>query len=106
MKKESNIQKMIMLALTEAGCVVWRNNVGSYKTSDGSFIKYGVGGVGGADLIGIHKPTGKFLAIEVKAPKGRASAEQINFSQVVRAANGIAGIARTVQEALDLLPRE
>ena len=67
MKREQNIQKLIMLALSEAGCLVWRNNVGSYTTVDGAFIRYGVGGVGGSDLIGIYKPTGQFLAIEVKS---------------------------------------
>lgn len=106
MKREQNIQKLIMLALTEAGCTVWRNNIGSYTTADGAFIKYGVGGVGGSDLIGIYKPTGQFLAVEVKSAKGKSSAEQLNFIEQVKASGGIAGIARSVQEALDLLPRE
>jgi len=105
MKREQNIQKLIMLALTEAGCIIWRNNVGSYTTVEGHFIRYGVGGVGGSDLVGIHKPTGKFIAVEVKTSKGKPSAAQLNFIEQVRAAGGIAGIARSVQEALDLLPR-
>lgn len=105
MKREQNIQKLIMLALTEAGCIVWRNNIGSYTTAEGYFIRYGVGGVGGSDLVGIHKPTGKFIAVEVKTSKGKPSAAQLNFIEQVRAAGGIAGLARSVQEALDLLPR-
>ena len=105
MKREQNIQKLIMLALSEAGCLVWRNNVGSYTTVDGAFIRYGVGGVGGSDLIGIYKPTGQFLAIEVKSPKGKPSAAQLNFIEQVRAAGGIAGIARSPDDAVQLLPR-
>lgn len=105
MKCEQNIQKLIMLALTEAGCIVWRNNIGSYTTADGHFIRYGVGGVGGSDLIGIYKKTGQLIAVEAKGPKGKPSAAQLNFIEQVRAAGGIAGLARSVQEALDLLPR-
>lgn len=105
MKREQNIQKLIMLALTEAGCIVWRNNIGSYTTAEGHFIRYGVGGVGGSDLIGIYKKTGQLIAVEVKGPKGKPSAAQLNFIEQVRAAGGIAGLARSVQEALDLLPR-
>lgn len=105
MKREQNIQKLIMLALSEAGCLVWRNNVGSYTTADGAFIRYGVGGVGGSDLIGIHKPTGRFLAIEVKSPKGKPSPAQLNFIEQVRSAGGIAGIARSPEDAVQLLPR-
>lgn len=105
MKREQNIQKLIMLALSEAGCIIWRNNIGSYTTADGAFIRYGVGGVGGSDLIGIHKPTGRFLAIEVKTSKGKPSAAQLNFIQQVIASGGIAGIARSPEDALKLLPR-
>lgn len=104
MKREQNIQKLIMLALTEAGCIVWRNNIGSYTTAEGAYIKYGVGGVGGSDLIGIYKPTGQLLAVEVKTSKGKPSAAQLNFIEQVRAAGGIAGIARSPQDALNLLP--
>lgn len=105
MKREQNIQKLIMLELSKAGCIIWRNNIGSYTTADGAFIRYGVGGVGGSDLIGVHKPTGRFLAIEVKTSKGRPSAAQLNFIQQVIASGGIAGIARSPEDALKLLPR-
>lgn len=105
MKREQNIQKLIMLALSDAGCIIWRNNVGSYTTADGAYIKYGVGGVGGSDLIGIYKPTGQFLAVEVKSPKGKPSPAQLNFIEQVRAAGGIAGVARSPEDALSLLPR-
>lgn len=105
MKREQNIQKLIMLALTEAGCIVWRNNIGSYTTADGAFIRYGVGGVGGSDLIGIYKPTGQFISIEVKTSKGKPSAAQLNFIEQVRAAGGIAGVARSPEDAVQLLPR-
>ncbi len=96
MKKESNIMKSIMIALSSNGCVVFRNNIGSYKTEDGRFIRFGVGGNGGADLIGWTRD-GRFLAIETKSPTGRATSEQLNFIEKVKSAGGVAGIAHDLQ---------
>jgi hypothetical protein len=59
--------------------------------------------VGSADIIGIHKPTGRFLAFEVKTAKGKPTKEQLNFIEQVRAANGVAGIVRSVEDALRLI---
>lgn len=102
MKKESNIMKSIMIALSDNGCVVFRNNIGSYKTEDGRFIRFGVGGNGGSDLIGWTRD-GKFLAVETKSPTGKATAEQINFIEKVNSSGGVAGIARSVEDALRLI---
>lgn len=44
-----------------------------------------------------------FAAVEVKAPKGRPTAEQVNFLRVVSEAGGFAGIARSVDEAGEIL---
>lgn len=116
MKKETAIQNKILLALSEAGCTVWRNAtsycwVGKvvYKDSDTvtlSAARPMQAGlcVGSSDIIGIH-PSGRFLAIEVKrfAKGSNASAEQNQFIDAVRNAGGIAGIARSPQEALELI---
>lgn len=99
--KESDIQRLIMLALSEAGCVVWRNNTGVLKNAAGIPIKFGLC-VGSSDLIGIA-PGGRFLAVEIKTPKGKATPEQIRFIDAVRARGGIAGIARSPAEAVALL---
>jgi len=40
-----------------------------------------------------------FAAIEVKTPKGRATKDQLRFIEHIRNAGGIAGIARSVDEA-------
>lgn len=60
--------------------------------------------VGSSDIIGIA-PDGRFLAIEVKTPKGRPTTEQLRFIEAVKAAGGIAGIARSVEDALELIAR-
>lgn len=60
---------------------------------------------GAADLIGLVKPHGRFLAIEVKSRTGRPSKEQTQFLSLVNRMGGVAGIARSVEEALELVTR-
>lgn len=79
---------------SEPGCRVWRNNVG-YDSEHA--VKYGLA-VGSADLIGIAHS--KFLALEVKTPTGRASADQVLWLAAVARLGGIAVIVRSVDEAL------
>lgn len=112
--QETNIQSAIMLALSEAGCTVWRNNTagawigvpihtaGNQVTlTNAHMIKFGLC-TGSSDIIGIA-PDGRFLAVEVKTKTGRASKEQVQFIEAVRSRGGIAGIARTPSEALQLI---
>jgi hypothetical protein len=99
--KESDIQRLIMLALSEAGCLIFRNNVGVLKNAAGIPIRFGLA-VGSSDLIGIA-PGGRFLAVEIKTPTGKATPEQLRFIEAVRSRGGIAGIARSPAEALALL---
>lgn len=112
---EAAIQQQIRLALSRAGSVMHRNNVGAYRDDQGRVIRYGVGNPGGSDLIGwtpviithdmVGGMLGVFTAIEVKAPKGRPTEAQLNFIRQVQLAGGIAGIARSTQDALALLTR-
>ena len=76
-------------------------------------MTFGVGSPGGSDLIGYRKVTvtpemvgqeiAQFAAVEVKTPKGRVRPEQQQFIEHIRSAGGIAGIARSVAEAQELL---
>lgn len=105
-QSEANIQRLIMLALSEAGCLIWRNNTGAYTDPrSGFYIRYGVGGAGGADLLGLT-PDGRFLAVEVKSTKGRVSKNQQFFIDAVNKNNGIAGVCRSAQDALDLINKK
>lgn len=114
MNQETAIQRRIMLALSEAGCTIWRNETSGawvgkqlHRAGDqvtltnARMIRFGLA-VGSSDLVGIA-PDGRFLAVEVKTKTGRPSAEQINFIEAVRRAGGIAGIARCPEEALELI---
>lgn len=118
MNEETKLMRRIMLDLTAAGCLVFRNEcAGAYvgkvihkdsrivTLANAQLMTFGLA-VGSADIIGIHKPTGRFLAFEVKTAKGKPTKEQLNFIEQVRSANGIAGIVRSTQDALDLLPRD
>jgi len=101
--KEADIMRLCMLALSEAGCLIWRNNTGVLPDKNGVPIRFGLC-VGSSDLIGVA-PDGRFLAVEVKTEKGKPTPEQERFISAVRAKGGIAGIARSPEEALDLLRR-
>lgn len=117
MNEETKIQRLIMLKLSEVGCLVWRNETGSahvgkviYKRGNqvtldnAQMLPFGLC-KGSSDIVGIA-PDGRFLALEVKTATGRASKEQVNFIEQVKAKGGIAGIARSPYEALALLEGE
>lgn len=112
--KESQLQSLILLALSNAGCKVWRcetagawvgrsiHRIGDTVTlADARMIHAGLT-KGGADIIGIS-PDGRFLAVEVKTDTGRIRPEQAVFLKVVQEAGGISGVARSVEQALDLI---
>jgi hypothetical protein len=99
--KESPILHAVRIAIaSEPDVLLWRCN-GGVDTTRG--IRYGLG-VGAADLIGILKP-GRFLALEIKAPKGRPTAEQLLWGGAVQRAGGFYAIVRSVDEAYAALTR-
>ena len=114
MNKETKVQRSIMLALSEAGCMVFRNEtkrawIGKllHKAGDqvtlGSslFMLFGLC-IGSSDLIGLTDK-GQFFAIEVKTDTGRASKEQKIFIAQIIKQGGLAGIARSPKEALAIV---
>lgn len=92
---------------------LFRNNIGTAKYKGGQRVKYGVCNPGGSDLIGwrikkitpemIGRRVAMFLAIETKTKKGRPTKKQINFINRVIAAGGLAGVARNVDQALNIV---
>jgi hypothetical protein len=96
--KEINLQNEIRIKLSNYGMVI-RLNTGSFRTDDGRYVKCGV--VGLSDLLFIGH--GYVVFIEVKTDKGRPTPEQLNFIHAVRGYGHRAGIARSVQDALDLI---
>lgn len=101
--READVQQAIRLALgLEPGLVLWRNQVGVAMHAERT-VPYGVGGVGGSDLIGLLN--GRFIALEIKTPTGRVRAEQLGFIECVRANGGFAAIVRGVEDARAAIDR-
>ena len=100
MASEANIMNDCMIALSKAGCLIWRNNTGVLNDANGRPIKFGLC-KGSADLIGIAKD-GRFLAVECKTRTGRVRPEQELFIAAVQKAGGRAGVARSVQDSLKI----
>lgn len=79
--------------------VLWTNPVGEAKTSRGAHVTYGLA-KGSSDLIGILRPSGRFVALEVKTGAAVATKDQRLFLALVRGAGGVAAIVRSVDDAL------
>lgn len=95
---ESVIQNKIRCALSKYGVVI-RMNTGNVQTQSGTYIRCGVKGM--SDLLFVGQ--GYIAWIEVKTPTGKPSPEQIKFINRMRQLGHRAGIARSVEEALDIV---
>lgn len=98
---ERDILKAVLAALRLDRRVAWveRMNVGAFKSGK-RFIRAGF--IGCSDIIG-QLQDGRFLAIEVKAADGLVSADQSDFLALVHTNGGIAGVARSVDDALQIV---
>lgn len=105
---EQRIQQEIRLAISHGDTKVFRNNTGTLKDANGRPVQFGLC-KGSADLIGwttrtvtpdmVGTQVAVFLSIEVKTPTGRLRPEQQQWLDAVQAAGGIAGVARSVEDA-------
>lgn len=100
MTEEHIIQNHIRAALSD--CVIFRMNVGSFRTPDGRFITTGVP-PGFPDLFGFRKSDGKAVFIEVKAPGGKPTQKQLKFISTMREYGAIAGVCRSAGDAINLV---
>jgi len=101
MTEEHRIQNEIRLALSPYG-VTFRMNVAKVRTPDGRFISTGVP-KGFSDLFGVRKPDGRAVFIEVKTTKGKPTQEQLHFLETMRKNGAIAGVCRSVEDAINLI---
>lgn len=112
MSTENENSNAIRAACNTGKMRTWRNNIAKLQVR-GRWVNYGIPGPGGSDLIGLHSLTitpdmvGKrvavFTAIEVKSDTGKATADQLAFIEFVQAMGGIAGVARSADEALSII---
>jgi hypothetical protein len=104
-KPEAAALVEVLKALRTHPAVAWcdRMNSGAHvvQTATGRrFIRYGFKGC--PDVLGMLRD-GRLLACEVKAPKGQLRPEQAAFLELVRAAGGMAFVARNCRDVLDAL---
>ena len=128
--RESSVSKKLMLFLSRAGEVLFRNNVGKSWISS-HFVELGNGDVlvknarrfhsglvdGSLDLVGwysiiitpdmVGSKIAVFTAIDSKHSDGgnRKKKNQLNFIYQVNEAGGIAGFASSEEEAMQVLER-
>lgn len=112
--EEGPIQQQMRLDLGGMPNVkLFRNNVGKYKAESGRWVDFGLI-VGSGDLIGwksvlitpemVGTTMAQFLSIEVKRLRGGSKAEaQKTWARNVVAAGGLAGFARSTEEAEAIL---
>lgn len=101
---EQLIQRGIIEALTMSGHHVYRINVGKVKMEDGRRFSAGPQ-AGFPDICGYRKSDGKMFFIEVKTSKGKRSPAQEYFAKEIARDPVIYGVARSPQEALDIVTK-
>lgn len=115
-KSEAAVSNEIRLAAARRGIVLWRNNVGAYETPEGQWVRYGLNNdspqankrMKSADLIGIHRPSGRFVSVEVKRPGWKHSdaserdRAQLAWAVTINACGGAALRATSAQAIEEL----
>lgn len=110
---ETELIRAIRLAHSNVDVRLFRNNTGRLQNAMGEYVHFGLH-IGSSDLIGwktilvsprdVGRELAVFVSIEVKDEKrGRLTAAQNFWLEAVRSAGGIAGIARSVEDASRIL---
>ena len=100
-QSEHDIQNLIRLELSNRGYLCFRINVGKVQMLNGRWFSTGAP-KGFSDLFGF-RPDGQIFFIEVKHATGKVRKEQEKFIELVKSKGAIAGIARTADEAVELI---
>lgn len=101
---ETDLMHAVMLAVTEAGCQIFRTNVGKVRTPDGRFFDTGLP-KGHSDLYGF-RPDGQIFYIETKLHPRKPTKEQRQFILAMIGKGAAAGVAYTVEEAMQIVKWE
>ena len=94
----------ILVALSRAGVLAWKNHTGMGRTMAGNPIRFGL--KGSADILAVLPPRGRFAGIEVKTGTGRQRTQQGKFEKAVQMRGGLYLVARSVEDALALVEEE
>lgn len=111
---ETNIVHEIQKSASKTGARLFKNTRGMFLTMDGKRpVRAGLLADGASDLIGfvptvitqdmVGKTVAVFAAVEAKTATGRASPVQNQFISFVLSQGGLAGVARSPEDALRIL---
>lgn len=109
---EQAIQQQIRLECGRGDVRLWRNNTGCLRDQRGQMVTFGLC-PGSSDLIGfrriritpemVGRDIAVFAAIEVKSATGKPTRQQVAFLEHVIAFGGLAGVARSHEQAQRIL---
>jgi len=97
---EHDLQNLIRLELSRLGYTVFRANVGKVKMKDGRWFDTGLP-KGFSDLFAVKD--GRVYFIECKIHPRKPTAEQVQFIERMREQGCRAGVAYTVEEAMEIV---
>ena len=100
MAREHELMDNMRLALSQHDAVVFRANVGTGRTIDGRYFNTGLP-KGFSDLFGVL-PGGRAFFIECKVKPNKPAKEQVNFIEQMKSCGAYAGVAYSVEEALEI----
>lgn len=101
MDSEHKIQNDIQLAVSKAGHLIFRANVGKVQMKDDRWFDTGLP-QGFSDLFGTSKD-GRSFYIECKNERGRPREDQIKFHKMLTRRGVVHGIARSPEDALKII---
>lgn len=115
-RSEAEVQKAVRKRLSLLSNAMFFRNAQAMTKIEGRFVKAGLGS-GTSDLIGwvertitpemVGERVAVFASIEIKRENGgRLTELQRRFLERVKRAGGIAGVARSEREALEILKGE
>lgn len=108
--KHGELLDAIIIEASELGlALLWKNSQGaglvSRKGQKPVFMRWGVGpsSGGGLDLVGLRNSDGRFIMIDAKVGRDKLSEAQLKVIKWVTMRGGIAGEARSVEQAMEII---
>ncbi|MDB1104713.1 VRR-NUC domain-containing protein [Lactobacillus parabuchneri] len=102
MTAEHQIQNEIRIAVSAHNCTIFRANVGKVLMKNNRWFDTGLPR-GYPDLFGFRHSDGKVFFIECKNETGRLRDDQKRFADFIKQYPVLYGVARSVEEAIEIV---
>jgi hypothetical protein len=91
------VNRILMRFSARPALSLFKMHTGVARALTGDYyVKYGI--LGGTDIIGILKPNGRWVAIEVKVGKDDLGPKQRHFRQLIEEHGGLYVLARDLSD--------